>query len=505
MFKKKSVQYLIIYLLFSIFSFLFLIKNFLTANSNFNLSKTFWLFLLILILLEIILFVIMKKSIEKQLPLEKIYLILATILGVFYIFSYLPGAIPDEKSDFCRTIEIAEGHLTSKMTKNSGAGRELSTNIDKIYKEYKSYHDIEEVKNLKLNSKKHFISFANKSLYSFVCYIPQVIGMFIGKILNLPLIWLLILGKLFNYIFFVSLLYLSIKYIPIKKELVFFLALLPEVMQEAASISPDAMTIATAIALTSFVLYFRYGTKEIMKKSQLVFMATLAILLSLCKIVYLPLCLLLFLIPKERFGGKKNKYIYTIAICGIAAVLNLIWLSISSKYLAVFIVRSDSKAQLAYILKNPIRYGMIIFKTIDLFLYNYLLVMIGGAIALNNIATPSIFFFAALIILYILITKNKSDKKSIFNIKEKFAVIGIIIITILLIFTSIYMQWNSVGNNIVDGIQGRSFIPLLLPIAYCFVKEKGKEKEKQQKNNMLIYFCLFFNICGLIAIITTFI
>lgn len=501
MLKKKSFQYFIIYLIFSIFSCLFLIQKFMITTSNFHLNKAFWISLIILIVLEIALFFITRKALKKDWSLEKIYLVFATILGFFYIFSYLPGAIPDEKSDFCRTLEITEGKLTSKITKNRGAGRELSTNIDKIYKVYDDYQDIENVKNLKLNKKKRFISFANKSLYSFVCYIPQVIGMMIGKLLNLPLIWLLVLGKLFNYIFFVSLIYLSIKYIPVKKELVFFLALLPEVMQEAASISPDSMTIGTAIALTSFVLYFRYGTKEVMKKSQLVFLAVLAILLSLCKIVYLPLCLLLFFIPKERFGSKKKKYIYTISICGIAALLNLIWLSISSKYLAVFAVRSDSKAQLAYILKNPIRYGMTIFKTIDIFLYNYLLVMIGGVLALNNISTPSILFFTALIILCILIMKNKDGKENIFNIKERITTIGIVIITILLIFTSIYMQWNSVGNNIVDGIQGRYFIPLLLPIAYCFTREK----EKNKQNYFLIYFCLFFNICGLIAIITTFI
>lgn len=500
---KKNVQYLVIYLLFSTFSCIFLIQCFMMNTTHFSLNKTTCLFFIVLILIEIILFIILKKGAEKKWTLEKIYLILAVFLGCFYIFSFLPGAIPDEKSDFCRTIEITEGNLTSKMTKSSGAGRELSTNIDKIYKVYNSYQDIKEVKKLKLNSKKHFISFANKSLYSFVCYIPQAIGMFIGKILNVPLIWLLILGKLFNYIFFVSLIYLSIKYIPIKKELVFFLALLPEVMQEASSISPDAMTIATAIALVSFVLYFRHGTKQMLKNSQLVFLAILAILLSLCKIVYLPLCLFLFFIPTERFGSKKKKYIYTIAICGIATVLNLIWLSISSKYLASFIVRSDSKAQLAYIIENPIRYGMIIFKTIDTFLYNYLLVMVGGALSLNNIATPSILFFAALIILYNLITKEKDSKDPLFNIKERIIIVGTVLITILLIFTSIYMQWNSVGNTIVDGIQGRYFIPLLLPIAYCFINKN--EKEKKQNNNLLTYFCLFFNICGLIAVITTFI
>ena len=56
---------------------------------------------------------------------------------------------------------------------------------------------------------------------------------------------------------------------------------------------------------------------------------------------------------------------------------------------------------------------------------------------------------------------KEKDSKDIFNIIEKCFTFILILGTIGLMFTSLYMQWTSVGAQVIDGIQGRYFIPLL--------------------------------------------
>ena len=77
------------------------------------------------------------------------------------------------------------------------------------------------------------------------------------RLFNAPIVFQMLLGKIFNFTFFVILTYLSIKYIPTKKGLLFCLCLLPITIQEAASLSADCMTISTAIALEAFVIWSR--------------------------------------------------------------------------------------------------------------------------------------------------------------------------------------------------------------------------------------------------------
>lgn len=462
-------------------------------------------FILILALSTIIfeagIYFLLKYCFKKKLPLHKIYLIFAIILGVFYIFGFPPSQLPDDTPDYLRSLEVSQLHATSVM-KGKTVGRNMPTNIKKIY-ESKNYEDVIKNSKIKLNKEKDFIPFANKALYAFFCYIPQAIGVGVGAILGLPIIIQIILGKVLNYMLFVLLLYYSIKYIPSKKMLLFFIALLPITMQEAASLSPDAMTISSAIALVSFILWTRKEKNEKLKNKHLIILAVLTTALSLCKIVYLPLCFLIFLIPDECFNSKKQKYLYCILLSIFVVFINLIWLNISSEYLVAFSKRSNSKEQLKYILSNPIRYLIIITTTLDAYLLHYLEQMVGHSLGAFVVSTSYVIVILSLGILAYLIGQKNKDKniKDIFNFLEKCFIFVLVLGTVGLMFTSLYMQWTGVGAQVVDGIQGRYFIPLLLPIALLFMNNTNEDKF----NKNIVAFSLIGNVMAIIAIFTTFI
>ena len=74
------------------------------------------------------------------------------------------------------------------------------------------------------------------------------------------------------------------------------------------------MTGKALLLLISFIFYLK-EKKGLLNIREKLLIIILPIIIALCKIVYLPVCLLLFLIPKEKFGSlkKKNIFIFTLA------------------------------------------------------------------------------------------------------------------------------------------------------------------------------------------------
>lgn len=449
------------------------------------------------------LYYLLKKMISKNVKLEYIYLLFAIVMGSLYM-AFLPATkIPDSRNDYLRSLEVSEFNLVTPK-KNGKVGRYYSTNIDKLYKTENAqgikYKDVNKLVNLKLNDEKKMYTYATKSLYAFVCYIPQAIGVGIGRVLGLSIYMQTILGKIFNYLLFMTLIFLSIKYIPIKKELLFFIALLPMTVQEALSLSPDSMTIATSICLVSFIIYFKYSKEMFTRKYQLL-LFIISVLLSMCKIVYLPLCFLIFLIPKDKYKSEKEKNIYCILLSLIVIVLNLTWLKYTSRYLTSFIGRSDSSLQLKYILSNPIKYCFIILNTVDMYSIIWLEQLLGVSLGIYSIPTFSVYIISSayLLIMYTIRNEYKKIKEYVFNNIEKIFIFVIAIGTFGLICTSLYLQWTSPYATFIDGIQGRYFIPLILLVSMLFMT-----KESNTDNRKLITYTAFINIMAIISVISSF-
>ncbi len=489
---KEELTFWLTYLLLSSFGVIY------TAQKGIHLGWKFLIVLEIIIIGILVgLYYLIRRWINNNVPLHKIYLVVAIVLGAFYIFAFPPAQLPDEQEDYARTLELSQFGFITPM-QDLTAGKSFPVNIHTIY-ESKTYGDLLKNANLKLEGKKRFYPYANKSLYNFVCYIPQAIGVGIGNLLGLPILFHIYLGKIFNYALFVTLVYLSIKYIPTKKFLVFFTSLLPICIQEGASLAPDSMTIATSVALVSFVVWSR-SVAEPFTKKHYISLACLSIALSLCKIVYLPLCFLIFLIPKERFASLKNKKLYCTILTLVVICLNLFWLKFSSRYLTAFYGQSNSTEQLQYVLSNPIRYVLILFTTLDVYIWSYLEQMVGHSLGKFVVGTSYIMTLFALYYIVNLIKEKKLNEKDYFNLFEKIFTGVMILGTIGLTFTSLYLQWTAVGAYAVDGIQGRYFIPLLLPIATIFMT-KGEDDKKHN----LLSFAIVQNVLALVAVITTFI
>lgn len=500
--KDKKIIYIILYIVFILINvFIASRKSIGLLNDTVDLNVKNILFA-VLIVFEIVFLIVINIIDTKK--IEKIFLALTVPIGICYLLAIPLGGVPDEDNHFKRAYEISQGNLIS-----SREGIDMTTSIENSmvpHPKSGNYQKLVDNLKYKMSDEKENTKFPNTSLYNFVCYLPQTVGIIIGKLLGLPILLVGYLGRIGNFIIWSLLMYLSIKYIPFLKRFVLFLSLLPMTLQEAISLSPDSLTLAICTFLISYTLYVSYVKEKLDKKDYLI-LAISTIVTSLCKVVYLPVCLILFIIPKEKFKDTKDKYIKIISLALIVIVLNLSWTKIVSPFLDDCKQGVDSQQQIGWIISHPVNYMKVIIDTIIEKREFYSLSMVGYSLQWFTVEIGNGYPMASLIaLLFILLIEAP---KQIVRKYDKGLSIFILFSVLMLIFTSLYIQWTSPGKNTIDGVQGRYFLPVLILLPLGFIQNKIIKKEKIRDfmiengviiNKLVATFMLFFDLIALFYI-----
>ena len=494
----KKYSYLLFCVIFTIINIMYLNNKMPHKITLDFASNTKNIIFIIMVVLEILFCLIIFILNKKNKKIENIFLMVAIPIGLMYLILIPVGQIPDEYSHFKRTYEITEGHLVSDIN-----GRKLPSEIEKNFtlkSDSDNYKNV--IKNIqKENSgERTKYNFANTYLYSFVNYIPQTIGTMIGKIFNAPILLQAYLARLFNFIFWIFLIYMAIKFIPFHKEFLILISLLPITIQEGVSLSPDALTYASVVLLISYTLYLKYKKEKVDRKS-FVILSVLCTIISLCKIVYLPVCLILVIIPKEKFKSLKDKNIKIFSLAIFVVILNLIWLKVASDLLVVRNSNVIPNEQKQFILSHPFGYLRVVIESIKQNYEFYIYSMTGEMLQIFNVDLERFYSNISICLMVLLIIINRLND-IIISKKEKLIYLFINLSIVFLIFTSLYIQWTPVKNTTIEGVQGRYFLPILLLIPLLFLNTKKRKKVyKFDKINMYVFaFTIFSNICALMYI-----
>ncbi len=289
-------------------------------------------------------------------------------------------------------------------------------------------------------------------------------------------------ARIINMIIAIFLLYAAIKIMPFGKLGMLISMCFPIAIEGFTSMSPDAITISVAYLFTAYVLNIVFNKEKMVRKVDVFVLAVLSILISLCKIVYLPLVGLLLLIPREKFKTRKQQVLTVGIIMTISIIANLVWLGVSSMYLSMY-KDGNSGDQLSTLLHNPIEYLQRLFTTISVFGGDYIYSLLGSELGWNEFAYMYTLF--PLLFGLLFIYANTSDESIKVRLtKYQNIIIGLIILAVVgLIFTSLYIQWNEPQNTTIIGVQGRYFIPLI-PIATFFIFSKLKFTRDQTEEQV---------------------
>lgn len=455
---------------------------------DYNVVFPMFYFITTILIVAFVLVLVIINIFKKHLTFEKKYFIIAFLVCLCMNFLTPLFFGNDETAHWTRTYEIANGNLVTNVIEGwprsyvSAEALEIGFHTyDEIpSKMRREYVDVDVLVNMEY-----------MAVYSPISYLPQVIGFWVGKLVTNNLFISAYMARIFETLFCLLCFYFAIKIIPFGKKIVFLIGLLPSVIAASSLLTADAMLFSTVILFISKILQIVYEKKE-MKTGDSILLGILSIIIAISKLVYFPICLFLLFIPLHNKKEKNNKKIWYIilGILFLSFFITGLWNGIALQNLTSgqgvnvgFYIR--------HYLKNPVEFFQITFYTFYISIGNFISDMFGGMNAWygTNISDASIFPQLFMFLFVILALKEEIELEK----KDKI-IMGILLgITYLLISTSLLFTCTPAYYIEIIGIQGRYFIPFLLPIALLIANNnKMKTLSIDLENIIIITYLAYF-------------
>lgn len=443
----------------------------MTRMDYYSIAAMFIVILSCLLIIAIYILLFMYK----KTPIEYIYLISAIVIGTVYLILIPIGETPDE---FVH-IETAYDVANVVMGYEHGTDIEMRTcdlEDTVLTNDYKR-----EQYNVYISRLLHDHHVADTSSGMFgdtplntnrYLYYPAALGMIIGRLLKLGTIPMMFIGIVFNYIVYVLCAFYSIKKIPYGKAMLFLFSVLPMTMQQVTSYSYDCGILA--LSVLTFAMAMRVGYADDLRKRDFIILAVSSILVATVKNGAYFFIILLNLIPLIRFRKvHKNRFRVILAIMGLSTLLfvfpivrNAISSPNGGTLMNGYVSWADEPGyNISYLLSNPASFVEICWNTfMDNFSY-YLYTMIGGSLGWLNIDIPWWIIIALMTSLFLTAMKKENES---FDLKPwmrwLFAIIALY--SIACTAAAMLLDFTPISYNEILGIQGRYFLPVLMPLMY---------------------------------------
>jgi uncharacterized membrane protein len=458
------------------------------------------------------------------------FLTLGLSFGLIFLSLTPPFQVPDEPAHFYRAYQVSEGQIisqkrlgecvgyTNKFHSDICVGGLLPTSLLTTVRSNKTIRfnpqnkqnpqDIFDLLHLPLEPQNRtFLKFPGSALYSPVPYLPQALAIALGRLTQASPLALMYAGRLFNLMAWLCLEYLAIRTAPICKWLLFLICLTPMSLFQAASLSADAVT--NGLAHLLIAVFLKCALEEDVETRAGGFclyscgfnrplILTLSLLLALSKQLYLPFLGMFLWVPVRKFGNLKTYLLTFSALLLICLTAVLSW-SYIVKDLYAF---NPTGSQISFILSHPLNFASILLNTLSVRGYDYLQEFIGKLGWLDTPLPPfHIWSYIAMLVIVALADSNsnvaltdgakaqlqtgakaqlqtgakaqlqtlglKPNYKQLTGIQKAVA-FSIFAFNSLLMFILMYLSWNPVGAPVIEGIQGRYFIPLA-PLLFLLI------------------------------------
>lgn len=435
------------------------------------------------------------------------------VLGLFclvFVFAIPPMSSPDEGHHFFSSYWLSDA-LTGDSSFDSGNSFPVRSDIVRMY-EYSGAAIGSSGYRTVLDSFELFSSSSQvESMESFqfdfgsensIAKIPTVLGITLARMLNLGPYPLFYLGRLFAAIFFVACATVAVRLAPIGKPVFMGVSLLPMTLQLAASYSYDCGIIAFCFIMIA-LLFRALLSREQIEGRELFSIVVMAAIVAPLKIVYAPILILFFFIPQKRFRSKRAAWaskimilaaaVFSIVLFRLVSVANLVGSSGGGS-----IDHRGSEVGTFYslhdLLVNPIGTLAMFLRTFDSMGDFYLSSMLGGLPGWlqANLGSPWFVLIGYIAVLLFVAQKSPDDKVDVAS-GVRIALVVAFLVMFIGISASMAIGWTFNTEPIIQGVQGRYFLPLL-PAILLALRSSDVLVHKNQMDVCLTSMC-FINIC----------
>lgn len=430
----------------------------------------------------------MRKSVKKCFQIEYLFLVVALPAILIFIKVVPPAYGLDEQVHAARVYQITQGimypqklhkeymyggQLPESFVQNLDYGWATSNQSQRTTPFYspgrRDDSDPAKTRSLEHQSldshKTREYVFGATAPYSPVVYLPASLGIALGRLLDIDVGGIIMLGRLCQALFYIGVVFFALRLIRKRNVawLLFAIALLPSSIYQSMTINADAFTNAAILLFVSVVIYLSVSHKVVGKKPSLILLAASSLLVALTKPSYAVVLVLILAIPNKNISTVSKRALYTkLTIFGAAILLmvavNLIGLHYSDAILQYFNTSDAEKMglskQLHYIMTHL---GVVI----PIALHSLVLSSSSwqqsffGVLGYNTVAMPHVLMLlVGSVLVYLTVTSE--------YLKSRYVAWGLLlsgVVSGLLVVALLYLTFNPVGALQVQGVQGRYFVP----------------------------------------------
>lgn len=448
-----------------------------------------------------------------KMDIEKIYIPVGLIMGIIMMVLIPPNVVPDEPVHFYTAYEVSNKMLgidnsdngTLVMRKDDANASFSCTGIGRLYygENLKKFGDVF-VNDAELVE----TAYVPLKISSHFCYILSGTGLTIGRILHLNTIHIYMLSRLMNLLFYVLLVYISMKVIPFGKMIIFVLSLMPMTLQQVISVSYDSNVIALSILITALSLKLAFGEK-IEKKYVFMLLGAVILLLPAKQFALIPICCLpiIIWIRKGKENPKVTKW-FLGAICLLILLIvafrlrmiDVLSSNVTPEYIdGTYIAWADSEGYtIGYLLTHIGELFYIIINTLigkgDFYFFS----MLGSSLGWFEIGIPMVFVLPFAVLL-IMASFSKIDETIELELKDKVILWFVFLLGFGFAAAGMLLGWTPMGYIFVEGIQGRYLLPFL-PCAFLALRNSTIRVQKKIDKNIAFVAVLLqmFTVIGIV-------
>ncbi len=408
-------------------------------------------------------------------------LVLGTIGSIPLVFLTPPFQAPDEVQHFYRAFQMSDFRIRAEV-QNGISGGTLPDSLPELVKSSVETQDgiyypptpSPISKTLKLaaiplnRSARRFYPFPGSAYYSPLPYFPQVLGITLGRLFGLSPLYLLYLGRLFNCLASLALVGLAVYFMPVAKELVMVVGLLPMSLFLYASLSPDAAVIACTLLFTA--LSFSASAGRGWKTWELAIAAAAAAVFCSVKPVYLPLTLA-GIVPGIFRRDQAARAIRWHAIV-LAVVLGVTasWLFVAKSTMTSPLGGGHPSLQMSVVLHHPAVFMRAVAHTVEIPVmldwYRQAIGWFGWLTVPIQPLLADLLPLAMFLIAWKLGAGGRSERPVVCGLWYFVLAVA----TSVLVVAAMYLMSAHVGQDRVIGVQGRYFIPIFVLAGMAAVK-----------------------------------
>lgn len=492
--------------------------NLVLLRNNLFIKKIFFYiagFVTLLFLLSYFIFFVLKIDVATS------FLFFAFSIGVLYLFILPPISAPDEDAHFATTYAYTNYLFGRPIDLASNTIQETVNSVTIVNgEEHKHTHyriparqtDAEVYSNLLKHPNINQYRIIEKGIFEFsqskeqfsgeidecvlsvspIAYMPGILGVLLARILGLGGVQLLLLGRFFNLLFYIFMVYFAIKVIPFGKCTLAVIALFPMTLNIVASFSYDVTLYASAFLFTALILGLAYGKS--FKWYDMVTLIYCAVVFGSVKVIYMAMIFLVLIIPIENKLLKRKGLIILFILLAVALTAFSITTlgSIFTKNTAL--VANGENYNYQSIILHPFWFLFLCLKTFINFFSYYLNTLIGGSLGWLdlNIQWVILIGFMSILFLSMLSTEDKIE------IKCSASFVGLSIFACIVFGAYVAaLTWNPMGSQYIYGVQGRYFLPVLPLLLYGIQRKLKFICLRKDVNNKLLYSMAIFHILTL--------